>query len=500
MTRPAETSSALRQLDSKWAWVLSIYVFGAIYWILFLDWGNAHTFDWMLYESLLTVTQTAIRTGQIPYHAAFFCDESVRGSYLNDFRFLAAPWVLVSPDLFALAWLRLPQWIVLHIVLLYSIGFLGIVKWIYKLNLSVVAATFVMVLYIFNGFYSAKVGVGHIGDLGGYFLIPWVFWLWTRFVESEQANRRQKLLLTLEWAGLLVLIISFGALHVLQGILLGTICIFAFHRRQLPWLGLGFGIAFCIGAYLFIPVFFYSGYAESGRLVSSGFGSFTYPFTIVPQLLQSLLVSHPVIADGEWERTAYLSWIGLAVIVAAIAYPSWRGTQAPNPLRARPFVWAMLVIFVCLLASVLQVVWILLQSVIRIPSLDQYPARMMIFLILYLVLLAASGFDQVFEAIRNVRLRVTVKWVLLLCLFTMLVRNSWLWALSTTGIYWTGNSNNLPLFALCPQLLAIANDESYPSTVKAAYVFSLVLFLGLAGFYAYLRSGSMTNTSGSISS
>lgn len=160
----------------------------------------------------------------------------------------------------------------------------------------------------------------------------------------------------------------------------------------------------------------------------------------------------------------------------------------------------MLVIFVCLLASVLQVVWILLQSVIRIPSLDQYPARMMIFLILYLVLLAASGFDQVFEAIRNVRLRVTVKWVLLLCLFTMLVRNSWLWALPTTGTYWTGNSNNLPLFALCPQLLAIANDESYPSTVKAAYVFSLVLFLGLAGFYAYLRSGSMTNTSGSISS
>ncbi len=490
----------LRQLDSKWIWLLSIYILGAVYWMLFLDWGNAHTFDWMLYESILTVTQTAIRTGQIPYHASFFCDESVRGSYLNNFRLLAAPWILTSPDLVALGWLRVSQWIVLHVVLLYSIGFLGIMRWIHRLNLSVAAATFAVVLFVFNGFYSAKAGVGHIGDLGGYFLIPWVFWLWANFAESEHANRRQKLMLTLEWAGLLVLIISFGALHVLQPILLGTTCIFLFHRRQLPWVGLGFGIAFSVAAYLFIPVLFYSGYAESGRLISSGFGSFTYPFTIIPQLFQSLLVPYPVIADGiEWERTAYLGWLGLALIAVAIAYPAWSGTQTPNPLRAKPFVCAMLVILVCLLASVLQVAWLLLQYVIPISALDQYPARMMIFLILYLVLLAASGFDQVFEGIGNASLRVAVKWVLLLGLFAMLVRNSWLWALPTTGTYWTGNSNNLPLFALCPQLLTMANDESYQDTVKAAYMLSLILFVALVGFYAYLRLGRTASESESIS-
>lgn len=459
-----------------------------MYWGAFLNWGEAHTFDWMLYEPLFTVIQKAVRTAQVPYHAAFFCGEAVRSTYLTNFRFLAAPWVVASPDVLALAWLRLPQWIVLHVVLLYSIGFLGIVKWIHQLSLSAAASTFVMVVYLLNGFYSAKLGVGHVGDLGGYFLVPWVFWLWTKFLEADYASSRHKLLLALEWAALLAVVIAFGAFHVIQGILLATLCIFAFRHRQLPWLGLGFGAAFLVGAYLFLPVLFYSGYRESGRLISSGYGSFTNPITVLYSLYEALLNSYPVVVDASWwERTAYISWLGLGIIAAAIAYPTLRQTQVPNPLRARPFVWGMLILFVSILTSVLRMVWSLVQYVGQVPAPDQYPARMIIVVVLYLVLLAATDFDRLFEVIKAVRLQLAVKWAFLLGLFVLLLRNSWFWALNSTGSYWSGDANNQPIPSACPELLTISGDEAYKKTVNASYLFSLIMVLALVGLYLYLK-------------
>ena len=138
------------------------------------------------------------------------------------------------PQILALIFLDVPAWIAVQTVFLYTLGFVGVVRWIRKLNLSLTASAFVVILYTFNGFFSGKVGIGALPDMGGYFLVPWVLWLWNRFIEEVDAGMRQKLLLSLQFSFLLLFVLMRGSPHPLQAIILGGFLLVLLSPRQIP--------------------------------------------------------------------------------------------------------------------------------------------------------------------------------------------------------------------------------------------------------------------------
>lgn len=294
---------------SRWlghAWAGALYLAGVAGWSYFLNGGqiqlNVH--DWLEASKRYAFLRDALVSGQLPLH--MLGTSGLRG--VTD-RYLSVADTLISPQVVLLRYLDIGTFALFHILLLYSLGFVGMLILRRRYALSPVAFTAMFLLFTFNGHISDHIGVGHV-HWAAYFLIPF-FALLIFDVLERKVGWRWILLMSL----LLFAIFLQGAFHLFV-LCLAFMGVLALSRRDLL-LPLSGGIAFSILLSMFriLPP----------ALDASKFDTeFLSGFTSVGEMLTALVnLKIPGIDEmrlgwlnplGYWELDHFLGVLGLAFV------------------------------------------------------------------------------------------------------------------------------------------------------------------------------------------
>jgi hypothetical protein len=182
-------SHPLHQTRSiAWVWLAALYFAGIVLWGYFFSWGRfSLTFhDWAhITGPRLAFLKESLAQGLPPLHIS---DPDPSDPYplggITD-RFLAIPDQILSPQVVLLPFLPIGVFVAGHVLLMYSLGYGGLLWLRHKFSLSLVAFTILFLFFNFNGHILAHFAVGH-ATWGGYFLFPWFVILVLQLVEGER--------------------------------------------------------------------------------------------------------------------------------------------------------------------------------------------------------------------------------------------------------------------------------------------------------------------------
>lgn len=470
----------------RWVWVF--YGIGVLHWYFFMTWGwpDYNTHDWRYMHQWVAVMKRALQTGQIPYHAAYFSEELATGQFAFGDRYLALPFLIMSPQILALLFLDIPSWMTLQLILMYTLGFWGLVKWIGKLKLSMTASAFVLILFNLNGFHSSRIGIGHLQN-AGYFLAPWWLYILTHFAEVSNGALRQRVLPALQFGLFLFFVLLQGSVQLVQNIVVSGICVLLFYPKQLLWYVLGGAVGLVLGSYLVWPVLRFSPYVPiTSRMVwCSSYGTVSdyhggvlafggAILQVLYSLYRGLAKVYSAAADGSWEADAYISAFGIALVLGACVGVVLGRQQArvKTALYSKRFAAGMLLVFLLSLDCVYHRLWGVLRGVLVFPAVDRFPSRLIIYVLTYLILVSSSGFDRLFQIVQHPRIRAGLQWISLGVLLLLLLQHSWVWSVSQSESHWASLPHETLTFG--EQLLSRAGDHAYVLIVKISYLVSAI--------------------------
>ncbi len=168
-----------------WGWLGALYALGVFLWGKFLNWGNI-PFDWLDWAEVnaprLEFTKNAVMDGVLPLHMTD--SSALRG--ITD-RFLTVPDPILSPQILLLKFLDVGPFVLVQVLLLFTLGAWGLLWFRRRYNLSLAAFTPLFLLFNFNGHILAHLSVGHV-TFAGYFLFPWFLVLIIQLVVDGQKN------------------------------------------------------------------------------------------------------------------------------------------------------------------------------------------------------------------------------------------------------------------------------------------------------------------------
>ncbi len=224
--------------------LVGMYFAGAAFWGDFLRWGRMTftTFDWPKERLYLQVVRDALVAKQIPWHVSIPPEYEVFSQFANGgeqapCRFFAIPETILSPQLLLLHWLSPGAFVLAHLLLLYTVGFVGLLGFRKRYRLSPLPFGVLVALFSTNGFITSHIAVGHL-MFGGYFFLPF----FVRFL-FEWTDDIRAIGPGMKLAVVFFLMLLQGALHMVVScwILLGLLA--AFQRsgfRTAAW-AIGFG-------------------------------------------------------------------------------------------------------------------------------------------------------------------------------------------------------------------------------------------------------------------
>ena len=90
----------------------------------------------------------------------------------------------LSPQLLLLRWVSASQFPLIQLLLMYTVGFLGLLALQVKFKLSLLTFTILFALYNFNGHILAHLSVGHLTWTSNFWL-SWFVWLIFNLLEGK---------------------------------------------------------------------------------------------------------------------------------------------------------------------------------------------------------------------------------------------------------------------------------------------------------------------------
>lgn len=296
------------------AFVLFLYLAGVGHWCAFWNWGTMRFLRWP--EKLggydfdkeydhYTILRTALVERQMPW--------VLHESYNHTHLFLGVPDTVLSPQILLLPFMSLGMFMLVQTVLLYSVGFLGLVALRHRYRLSPIPFTLLFLLFNFNGFITSHLHVGHTMWIG-YFLFSWVALFVLRLVE-EPESPKPALLLALTLFGMMMQ----GAFHMVIWVWLFLLFFFAFQWRQWRQAVLIFGFSVGLSAYRVLPGVvafsgtrarsFWAGYPSVKDVLD---GLITLRGPEFGWIVANPLYQHPL---AWWEFDMYIGVLGLGMVV-----------------------------------------------------------------------------------------------------------------------------------------------------------------------------------------
>ena len=142
-----------------WGWVFFLFISGAVLWGRFLNWGNIdfNFQDWFeITGPRLFFLQNAIMQGMLPLHMPGTSSLDL----LTD-RYLSVPDLLLSPQVLLLRFINPSSFVLWNWIILYALGFWGLVLFARKYRLSPFVLTILFVLFNFNGQIKSNKNLGN---------------------------------------------------------------------------------------------------------------------------------------------------------------------------------------------------------------------------------------------------------------------------------------------------------------------------------------------------
>jgi hypothetical protein len=443
-----------------------LYVFGLLRWAYFSNYGKIsfQTADWYQEHAYYSILQSSLVTGTVPYHTnQLFHDSN---------RFLALPELVFSPHVLLLSVVdSLGIFVLIHYLVLYSIGFLGCLAIQRRFELSIFSFSVFFGLFTFNGYITSHFAVGHT-MWGGYFFIPFLLITLINITEHRGSDLRNALALAFTLFGILLL----GSIHVAAVCLLYLALFFVFNRRFLRVGLLTIPFALVLNLYRFLPA------VITYRNLDDPFLS-GYP-TLLDILRSLVVIQRPSMdltaglssALNWWEMDVYIGLIGLGFLLYFGVVRSWK--QENPDLRFAEFDLpnAILVVF-----SVNNFYYLIAHLPIPFAGVERIPSRFLILPIIVLLLIATIRFDDELQRLGNLRRIHLIAAVCLVQLYLELMTHLRHWNVAAIDV-------NLPASELLEiHTVEVANDLTYIWVFNASVAASAVGTLICLALYIRAR-------------
>ncbi len=277
----------------------------------FLAWGSVSLefADWAeVAGPRLTLLQNAILHAQLPLVSA--SPLTIGGA--TTYQILAVPDLLISPQVFLLAFMSAAQFYVFQVLLMYAIGFLGLVQLSHRKNYSPLTFGIVFILFNFNGYILAHFSIGHL-TWGAYFLFSWLAVLVFDLLDGRSAGWGW----TFKMAGLLfIMLLQGGYHHVVYCLFLLGLLGLTYPRHF--WLILRTSVfAVLLGLARLLPLVTLVKDVSNNYL--TGFPDIVSVWNALAVLQGPNAALRPIAAVGNpiggWESTLYTGLVGALFIV-----------------------------------------------------------------------------------------------------------------------------------------------------------------------------------------
>lgn len=360
-----------------WILVILLFLSGTLMWAKFLNWGRGpyEYHDWKdITIPRITFVRDAVQMGVLPLH--------IRDSYpfggITD-RYQTIPDAFLSPQIFLLRWLDIGPFLVINLLLLYAVGFAGLVRLCRKKNLSPLSLTILFLLFNFNGHMLAHISVGHYTWTAS-FLFPWLILMVLELFDGQGGWPWVLKVSVL----LLVMLLQGGYHQVIWSLILLALLILAI-PQQFSTLARALVSSILVGAVRFLPPFLELGKFDN-RFVAG------YP--MFQTIWASLLTLHTpndytlnqgmTEMIGWWEYTFYIGLIAAVFLVGFGVFSTILNRQKPGSYAA------LLVPVTGLIVLSIDVVYHYLRTYLPLPLFTgERVASRMIFLAFCLLLVLA---------------------------------------------------------------------------------------------------------------
>jgi hypothetical protein len=290
------------------SWLAGVYLLGLLLWGQFLNWGRIpfDFHDWAeISAPRLAFVQDAVRTGQLPLHMP-------DGSALRNVtdRFMAIPDVMLSPQVLLLGVMDVGSFVLVNTWLLYSLGFLGLLWFWRKYELSPLVFAALSFLFNFNGSLLAHFSVGHI-NYTGYLLFPVLIALLIQMLEGENNWRW-----ITKYALLMFFILLQGSFHQFIWGLILTGLVGLFYWKYFLQVLKALVFTCLLSSVRLLPPALLLGVFDNEFL--SGYPTLLDVFTalIVPRGPQDAFLHKSILTSlGWWEFDLYIGVIGMAIVL-----------------------------------------------------------------------------------------------------------------------------------------------------------------------------------------
>jgi hypothetical protein len=380
----------------------AIYVAGAIGWAYVLGWGaaNLNFHDWSgINLPRLQFLQNALRDGTLPMHMS----GGMALHYATD-RFLSLPDVITTPQVLLLLVMPVQTFVVVDVLIQYSIGFLGLLMLRRHFGWSLFTFALVFPLVIFNGHILAHYSVGHF-TWGAYFVFPWIALFVFRYLDGDHGWT-----LLAKFAVAVFYMVLAGGQHHVTWVLLLLVLLMPFCRRRAWWLLSAAVAGVMLSAVrLLPPALELSSFRAQGFLSDAiGFPSLSHLLTALTVLRREAAWFHPALPGNLWffdsyyyEFSAFIGVAGLGVVAAGVY--AWLRSGSP---RYPELIVPIIGLLIMSMGSVYRLVRLL-----PIPLLEseRYPGRLFSVPLVLLIVVAAMSLDPLLR-------RATARWTRALAL------------------------------------------------------------------------------------
>lgn len=403
-------SSADRLLTN--VMLIVLYLFGAILWLKFLNYGDIPTdrLDWndITYPRLEFI-QEAIIEGKLPLHTA-----QPNGMKEVSDRYLSVPDLILTPDVLFLRFVSIQSFVIFHLLILYSIGFLGLLRFRKRFKLSLTALVPLFFLYNFNGFIVSHLAVGHL-TFSAYFLL--VFFVELCFDALEVEN------LNVNWVRRLakyqIVIFLSGGYHFFIWTLFFLSVFLLTIPKNKKYIFSGIIFSILVNSFRIFPAALLSNKLQLDFHTS--FGTSDQLLRALTSLVRPLemVIAKDVIDVRIWEINYFIGLFGLIFI----GFFGWIAFKDKIIVRIHTFLWPSLIMVLFSLGSFYLP---LFNSGLPIVSAERVVTRFLILPLVIFIFIAAIQFQSFLLELKYSRFR-SLLWIIILILISDLIQHLTWW-------------------------------------------------------------------------
>ncbi len=420
---------------------LFLYVMGALHWLVFLDFGSIPMglLDWKAADFSFRIIRNALDGWLMPFHTA-------STYYFGTDRVFSLPYIFLAPYGILLKWIEPPLFALVHVLVSYSIGYLGTMLIARKYRLQWPGLLAFWLLFNFNGHITSNIAVSVL-NWAGYFYLPFFLLLLFHWVETRPTAA------TAAGIASVVFLISLTGAHHLCNWCMLFIGLLGFYRFEwLKYAALTALLAAGLAAYRILPALTVFPDLKFGS--AAGYPTLQSVFA---GFLELRPPNHPTLnAMGWWEYDMFTGTVGLGILLFMGIPALFRHkTAAGRENLLRPL-WLPAAAMTFL--SYKEVYWWTLSA---LPALggERVVTRLLILPLVVVAMSAVLRLNETGVVIKSNKVLRCAGACILGLLALDLARHSWTWRISAmriavphsevSGIAADLVSRNDPIYVAC---------------------------------------------------